>query len=775
MTNIFTSSGAVHGGLAAAPDGAVFFTTLASGANTAKLTALNSTDTVRWTWSAPSGAQHNMYAIPSYDSTQNRVFVGSDAGIFYCFNASNGQIVWSPTVVVSTNPKRRRIRSGAALDLSHPSGPTVYFQANDGYLYALDAADGSLRWKRPTGNLGPEPVVNTHTEPFSSSPVVGGDGTIYVASSSATFYAFSPSGVELWTVPLQGPAEASPAIAANGFVYVGTRTAGGTVGALHAINPAMAGINPNLLIQWCRDIPRNAEQEFVGYLASPVVDQSGHIYAAAFGELVLKHHPENGSVVHEWLAGGKICQTPTINQDGLLIVGVSRVLTPAGVQTGNNRVEAFRILDHQSSGPWWGIGEIQTTSGSQPLGASIGSMPIRAITSGRAYFSDMTGRIGRFDTGAPLMAGEWPTFQCGNRRVGKSLTYSWTLAELPAFYGLGTNYASQVAVRSVDGAGRAVGQAYGFYNYPYSSEFGLAAAYWRNLVVRSPSFTHAAPVNSFATAISGAGHIIGYVTGSGGGPRVWPEAADLIDQQPLVLPTPGYSYGYAADINSQNKIVGYAQLSGFQIHVFRWTPSGLSWGWQNLGATPGGNTYAYAISDTERIVGKARFSPGSPWHAFTTQEQPFDLSLAVDLGTFGGSESVAWDVHDQSGIVGWAHIAGGRRRAFKVPVTCTGMIASSSHELPPLPGVTGSNWNSEAYSVNRYGEVVGQAQTDAGTWRAFRYVPGLGMEDLNSLVPAGSGWVLMSAKAINDAGIIVGTGTRNGVGRSWILFPQAQD
>jgi hypothetical protein len=43
------------------------------------------------------------------------------------------------------------------------------------------------------------------------------------------------------------------------------------------------------------------------------------------------------------------------------------------------------------------------------------------------------------------------------------------------------------------------------------------------------------------------------------------------------------------------------------------------------------------------------------------------------------------------------------------------------------------------------------------------------MIDLNSLLPAGSGWVLESADAINDAGQIVGYGSFNGVYESFLL------
>ena len=45
------------------------------------------------------------------------------------------------------------------------------------------------------------------------------------------------------------------------------------------------------------------------------------------------------------------------------------------------------------------------------------------------------------------------------------------------------------------------------------------------------------------------------------------------------------------------------------------------------------------------------------------------------------------------------------------------------------------------------------------------------MTDLNSRLPAGSGWVLEAATAINDSGEIVGWGRHNGVRHAYRLSP----
>jgi hypothetical protein len=46
------------------------------------------------------------------------------------------------------------------------------------------------------------------------------------------------------------------------------------------------------------------------------------------------------------------------------------------------------------------------------------------------------------------------------------------------------------------------------------------------------------------------------------------------------------------------------------------------------------------------------------------------------------------------------------------------------------------------------------------------------MQDLNDLIPANSGWVLINANAINDAGQITGYGTKGGHNYGFLLTPE---
>ncbi|MGI9253533.1 MAG: hypothetical protein ACR2J8_07295, partial [Thermomicrobiales bacterium] len=46
-----------------------------------------------------------------------------------------------------------------------------------------------------------------------------------------------------------------------------------------------------------------------------------------------------------------------------------------------------------------------------------------------------------------------------------------------------------------------------------------------------------------------------------------------------------------------------------------------------------------------------------------------------------------------------------------------------------------------------------------------------GMIDLNSLIPAGAGWLLSDPWGINDTGMIVGQGAYMGQRRGFLLIP----
>lgn len=96
---------------------------------------------------------------------------------------------------------------------------TIYVGTSDGKLVAV-AADGSaVKWSVTTNDTS------------GSSPAIATDGTIYVGSSDKKLYAITPAGTVKWSFDA-GAATASPCVGGDETIYVGAAD-----GRLHAVSP----------------------------------------------------------------------------------------------------------------------------------------------------------------------------------------------------------------------------------------------------------------------------------------------------------------------------------------------------------------------------------------------------------------------------------------------------------------------------------------------------------------------------------------------------------
>jgi probable HAF family extracellular repeat protein len=219
------------------------------------------------------------------------------------------------------------------------------------------------------------------------------------------------------------------------------------------------------------------------------------------------------------------------------------------------------------------------------------------------------------------------------------------------------------------------------------------------------------------------------------------------------LGTLGGKYSDAYGINNNKQIVGYSDLAGNSVsHAFLYDGTAM----HDLGTLGGKYSGAYGINNINQIVGSSYITGSSTQHAFL-----YDGTTMRDLGTLGGTHSRATCINDNNQIAGSSYISGNSAfHAFLYDGT-------TMHDLGSLGGEY-----SFAYGINNYGYIVGANgfyENFEGT-RAFLY-DGDSMIDLNDLLPDDSGWVLSSARDINNLGQIIGYGSFNGETRAFLMTP----
>ena len=136
-----------------------------------------------------------------------RVFVGSEDGRIYAFDARTGATIWAART------------SGSIFSSPTVARGTVYVGSFDGRLYAFGATTGLQMWASRVGVA------------IQSSPAVS-RGTVYVGSQDGTFSAFDArTGSKIWRVATGGGIVSSPSVTRIA-VYVGSED-----GNLYALRP----------------------------------------------------------------------------------------------------------------------------------------------------------------------------------------------------------------------------------------------------------------------------------------------------------------------------------------------------------------------------------------------------------------------------------------------------------------------------------------------------------------------------------------------------------
>ena len=180
------------------------------------------------------------------------LYLGSGYGFLQAIDGRSGSVIWEYSMAKpGENGVSYRFTTAPVLD----GHGTIYAASNEnGFIYALDQKSGAVKWRLGTesrlvgcpaldvargqlycvsadGVLYAVDVVKQHilwSYEFigffgdeNANPVVGGDGTVYVASMNGMLHALNPhTGKVLWRTPFDRVVTPFPALSSYGRLYL---------------------------------------------------------------------------------------------------------------------------------------------------------------------------------------------------------------------------------------------------------------------------------------------------------------------------------------------------------------------------------------------------------------------------------------------------------------------------------------------------------------------------------------------------------------------------
>ncbi len=151
-----------------------------------------------------------------------------------------------------------------------------------------------------SANMGKEKWNFTTRDYTRSSPAIGADGTIYIGSRDNRLYAINPDGSEKWSFISFGEIDSSPAIGADGTIYVGS------------MDYKLYAINPDSSQKWAFTTGNEVN-------SNPAIGSDGTIYVGSFDHNLYGINPDG---TEKWRFGtGIVRSSPAIGSDGTIYVG----------------------------------------------------------------------------------------------------------------------------------------------------------------------------------------------------------------------------------------------------------------------------------------------------------------------------------------------------------------------------------------------------------------------------------------------------------------------
>lgn len=229
---------------------------------------------------------------------------------------------------------------------------------------------------------------------------------------------------------------------------------------------------------------------------------------------------------------------------------------------------------------------------------------------------------------------------------------------------------------------------------------------------------------------------------------------------------PGGADAEAVLINEKGQVVGWSYTSSTSVPPcetgFTLTTGSFIWdmekGLRDIGSLGGSCTIATDLNNRGQVVGSSSLPGDTSQHAFL-----WDEGLFQDLGgSLGGDSLGAFAVNEKGEAVGFAFLPG------ETPIFHATLWRSAG-DMVDL-GVVGADPSSYAASINSRNQVVGTSGDFVTTSRVFLWENG-DMVDLKALILGDSAFRPEFAQTINDRGEIAGTGADAGNEHAFLAIP----
>ncbi|XP_070560885.1 uncharacterized protein [Ptychodera flava] len=242
-------------------------------------------------WSKPEKPGSEVTLFEKVDLEDETIYFGAEDSYMYAMDGRTGKIKWKFQTSYSD--------LGSCPTFS-PDGKLIYFGGEDSYFYALSAEDGSKQWHFETD------------QSIVSSPALGKDDVIFFGGMDGFMYALLLNGELKWKTNVGVEIMASPLVASfddSEVVFITAMGGGGQQPNAFMFDAS----NGEILFQFATDGDP-------GFFASPKMSLDGsQVYFCSLDGEVYVRKAKDGSLIKLAALNVEINSSPAVTENTIII------------------------------------------------------------------------------------------------------------------------------------------------------------------------------------------------------------------------------------------------------------------------------------------------------------------------------------------------------------------------------------------------------------------------------------------------------------------------